>query len=365
MRILLALATKDLRLLARNRGALFFTLAWPILTAVFFGVIFSGVGGGRIAIALVDEDGSDGSRAFAAVLAAQDGLEAQPADRPQAESLVRQGRRAGYVALLPGFGAAEARPLLGAPPRIELGIDPSRKAEAAILQGLLMRVAVSRLQQTPGGWQPLRVEARDVTQERRRPRNAFQVTFPQGILWGILGCAASFGIGLVSERTQGTLARLLMAPLSRAQVLAGRALASFLGMLGVEVLLFLLGRVFFDVRPGSYPLLVLAGLATAVAFVGITLLLATLGSNEQTVSGATWAAVLVMSMLGGGMVPLSVMPPWLASLSHLSPVKWGILALEGALWRGFGLAEMALPCGILLGIGIASFALGARAFRRW
>ena len=66
-----------------------------------------------------------------------------------------------------------------------------------------------------------------------------------------------------------------------------------------------------------------------------------------------------MSMLGGGMVPLFVMPPWMATASNASPVKWAVLAFEGALWRGFGLAEMALPCAILLAVG-APFALGAR-----
>ena len=57
------------------------------------------------------------------------------------------------------------------------------------------------------------------------------------------------------------------------------------------------------------------------------------------------------------------MPPWMQTLSNVSPVKWAILALEGAIWRGFSLGEMALPCGILLGVGVVFFAGGVRAFR--
>ena len=45
-------------------------------------------------------------------------------------------------------------------------------------------------------------------------------------------------------------------------------------------------------------------------------------------------------------------------------MKWGILALEGALWRGFSLYEMLLPCGILIGVGVVGFAIGARVFAR-
>jgi ABC-2 type transport system permease protein len=43
-------------------------------------------------------------------------------------------------------------------------------------------------------------------------------------------------------------------------------------------------------------------------------------------------------------------------VSHFIPVKWGILALEGAIWRGFDLADMLPPCGILLSIGVLSSA---------
>jgi ABC-2 type transport system permease protein len=75
MRAVLALALKDLRLLTRHRGDFFFVAAWPIVLAVLFGVIFAAPPEGRspLGVALVDEDGSDGSRAFAARLAGRAG----------------------------------------------------------------------------------------------------------------------------------------------------------------------------------------------------------------------------------------------------------------------------------------------------
>ena len=47
-------------------------------------------------------------------------------------------------------------------------------------------------------------------------------------------------------------------------------------------------------------------------------------------------------------VPLFAMPSWMAQAGNVSPVKWAVIALEGAVWRGFSLAEMALPLGIPL-----------------
>ncbi len=52
------------------------------------------------------------------------------------------------------------------------------------------------------------------------------------------------------------------------------------------------------------------------------------------------------------------------TISHFSPVKWGILALEGAIWRGFSPADMLLPCGVLLALGAVTFVAGAAILSR-
>ena len=91
--------------------------------------------------------------------------------------------------------------------------------------------------------------------------------------------------------------------------------------------------------------------------------LSVVADTEQSASGAAWATLLVFALLGGGMVPLFVMPGWMLTASGVSPARWAILAFEGALWRGFSPAEMGLPLGVLLAIGAAGLALGTRLFR--
>jgi ABC-2 type transport system permease protein len=58
------------------------------------------------------------------------------------------------------------------------------------------------------------------------------------------------------------------------------------------------------------------------------------------------------------------MPTWMQRISHFSPVKWGIFAMEGAIWRNFSVGEMLVPCGILLALGAAFFGLGVLMLRR-
>ncbi|MCU0255801.1 MAG: ABC transporter permease [Vicinamibacterales bacterium] len=384
---MLALAHKDLTLLVRNKGHLFFSFGWPLIIAFFFGLLFAGPpeGASRLAVALVDEDASDASQALAARLTAAEALTVTPMSREDALAAVRRGRQVAAVIVPPGFGAASQRMFYGEPAQIALAVDPSRRAEASMLEGMLMgavmqgferlftdatytRRAVDQAMealetsrepvpgrpdlerflgalrafvdspaasapQAPGAtgqaWTPVTITKTDVSVRRAGPANAFMVTFPQGVLWGVIGCAFGFAMSLVTERTRGTLVRLRVAPLTRAHVLGGKALACFTAILAVEVLLFGIAALALDVIPTSLPLLALAGVSLAIGFVGIMMLISVIGETEQTVGGLAWAILLPMAMFGGGMVPLFVMPGWMQAVSNVSPVKWGILALEG------------------------------------
>lgn len=410
MKPIVALAIKDIRLLFRNRGRIFFTFIWPIIVTVLFGFAFGGGGNGsgKVKVALVDEDQTEASRAFATSLA--DSFELAPMARPNAENAVRRGQQTGYIVLPKGFGEAADRMFYGEPKQVEVGVDPARRAEAGMIEGLLMKHAAEDMQHlftddtasvrmidkalgdlqgsgdqgAPVGkflgelktfvslpreqgrgqtqWQPLKVISKPIARERTGPENSFEITLPQGIIWGLIGCMMSFGISLVTERTRGTFVRLRMAPLTKAQLLGGKALACFLSIMLVQAILFGIAWN-FGVRPSSMPLLLMAGISAAVCFVGFMMLVAGLGRTEETASGAAWAILMPLSMFGGAMVPTFVMPAWMQSIGIISPVRWAMLAIEGGVWRNFSLAEMAAPCALLVAVGLACFALGTRALK--
>jgi ABC-2 type transport system permease protein len=409
----LALAVKDLRVLPRVKAGLFFTFVWPIVVTVLFGYAFGGPASGqqsKVRIAVVDDDNTAASREFLKRI--EESFELTAMSRAEAETAVRRGQRTGFIVIKRGFSDASARMFYGNSREVEVGIDPSRRAEAAMIEGLLSKhaavdmqrmftdakassamvdKALGEMQGAPpdvvaptqrflgelkmfmnagaagaagatGAWEPLKISKTDVARVWEGPRNTFDITFPQGVIWGLIGCVMTFGISLVIERTHGTLVRLRMAPLTRAQILGGKALACFVSMMIVETLL--LGvALAFGVRPSSYAILALAGVSSAVCFVGFMMLIASLGKTEQGASGAASALMMPLAMLGGAMVPQFVMPQWMQTIGMISPVRWSLMAIEGGVWRNFSLAEMALPCGILVSVGIACFALGTRGLR--
>lgn len=436
------LALKDLKLLYRDKAGLFFTFGFPLVFSIFFGIIFAGIGEGssKMRIVVVDEDRTDGSRAFVTLLAESEEFDVEEADRATAADLVRRGKRVAYVALPKGFGEARERMLWGAVPRVETGIDPSRKAESGMLRGVLtkygfegmtaafpdtapMRVHVAAarkelqgesgdetaapgasatllndmdmfldqldtfLTALPGApdgaeqgglangadedgnrafgaFAPIRIESVPIARERATPMNPYAVSFPQGIIWGVLGCAATFGLSLVTERTRGTMVRLRSAPITRVHILAGKAGACFTATVALTTALLAVAYFFFSVRPDSMIKLAIAVLSIALCFVGIMMFLSVLGKTEQAAGGIGWAVLMGMAMIGGGMVPVFIMPKWLQNISDVSPVRWSILVMEGGIWRGFTFGELLPWCGLLVGTGIVAFAAGVVVFRR-
>ena len=422
MNAIVTLALKDLRLLSRDWFGLFWIFAFPLMFGLFFGAIFSGMGSSKasaLRVALIDEDQTDGSRAFADRLRQSPALKLEPADKQEAQKQVLAGKLVAYIVLKKGLGNASAF-AAGSDALVEVGIDPSRKAEKEMIRGVLLEASFAGMQDLfdkpekaagqmtklrrqvadakdlpedrrktilkfyddmevflkdvnagaapagkgPRGFQPLQIDVKEVTADNRGPRSAFEITFPSSILWGIMGCVTTFAISLVVERIQGTLQRLRIAPVTRAQILAGKGLACFLASSAVAVVLLAIGRLVLGVRLEDPLQLLMAILATSLCFVGIMMLVSTLGQTEAAVAGAGWGILMPLAMIGGAMVPLFVMPEWMQNLASISPIKWGILALEGAIWRGYSPADMLLPCGILSGVGVVCYALGVANLAR-
>jgi ABC-2 type transport system permease protein len=425
MGAIISIARKDLTLLLRDKTGMIFVIGVPLLFACFFGGMYGGdEGGGGIAVALIDEDQSETSRALVDALIADEAIGVTEMTEAEAIEAVRHGDQAAMVIIREGYRARLGSFMSGEAPEIQLTVDPSRRAEAGMLEGIITRRAMEGLvglfqdpdrfrpqldtireqieadesmtltrrivlrsffsqlnilleeitvqSDTEGeegeagessGWMPIQITSAPLETESNGPENPYDVSFPQGIVWGLIAVVMAFSTSLVNERTLGTLVRLRMAPISMAHVLMGKATACFVMCASMMVLLLLFGGLVFEITPHSWQLLILAMISVSVCFTGLMILFSTFGKTERTCGNIGWTLMMIMAMTGGGMIPVFFMPGWLVSASHFSPVRWAVLAIEGGLWRGFSPAEMLMPCVVLLVIGAVSFGLGIKVFK--
>jgi ABC-2 type transport system permease protein len=174
----------------------------------------------------------------------------------------------------------------------------------------------------------------------------------------LLYSAMQSGMSLIDERQSGVLDRVLGGAASTLTVLTGKFI--FLVLQGViqACLIFGLAALLYNVEIWShlgYWSMITVAAASAAA--GIGLLLGTLCRTRQQAQTLSNFVVLVLSAVGGSMVPRFFLPPWLQQLGWFSPNTWVVEAYHGLLWRD-ATAETLLP---LVGLMLSAALLTAAA----
>jgi ABC-2 type transport system permease protein len=193
--------------------------------------------------------------------------------------------------------------------------------------------------------------------------NGFQQSIPgigtMYVLFAVFPAISAF----LEERRGWTFQRLLVMPVSRMQVLGGKLLARFLlGMIQYGVL-FGFGLL-LGIRYGDNPLgIVLVMVAYTLCVVALTLLIMTFVRSEGQGRAIALFLTLTLAPLGGAWWPLDIVPNWMRTVGHLSPVAWAMDAFSSLIFFGGGLRAIAVPVLVLLVAASVLFAAGVARFK--
>jgi ABC-2 type transport system permease protein len=175
---------------------------------------------------------------------------------------------------------------------------------------------------------------------------------------------AQFGVlSIYDEKKQGTLDRILAAPVARASILVGKLLGSFaIVTLQLSLLMLALTLIasIMEATPqfiwGPYPLLVLLTvLVIALSVSGIAVFIVGVARTAEQVNIVGPVLYSSMGALGGAFgfqIPV---------INQLSPIFWGTNALVKLT---SGNLDIGLNLLILLVQGAVMFVIGSRLFAR-
>lgn len=377
MRAALVILQKDLRQRLRDRSALLVAIVVPLVLASIFGLIFHNAIGGRVTFTfgLVDQDRGPAAQAFATDALAP--LQRRGLLTVRHEPTVAAGRSAANenkvsatFVLPPGFSAAVGHGH-GARLRVLGSVDASIGTQVAqsIAQSYADYINTSRIAAAAAGGAVsgnarrtaprVPISIADVsTRSRLLDAGTF---YAAGMAVFFLFFTVQFGISsILEERRDGTLARMLVAPIHRHAVLIGKLLTSLtLGLVSMSVLAvathFLLAARWGNVL--GVGLLIAAGVLAATCVMALVATLAR--TPDQAQSWQTMVA-LILGMLGGTFFPVAQAGGLLATLSLATPQAWFLRGLEN-LSGGAGAGAVLGPVAAILAFAAIT---GSLAFAR-
>jgi ABC-2 type transport system permease protein len=196
----------------------------------------------------------------------------------------------------------------------------------------------------------------------RRP-TATEQNVPAYTIFGVFFIVLTLASSFLREKQDGTFQRILAAPLSKTALLIGKLLPYYLVNLIQIGLMFAVGVILFDMKPGYLPALIVVSMALAAAANGLGLFVAALGKTEAQVNSLSVLFAITLAALGGMMVPAFIMPGFMKTLSLFTPHAWALAGYHDVIIRGLGLKEVLPETGVLLGFASLFFAGALWRFR--
>ena len=194
--------------------------------------------------------------------------------------------------------------------------------------------------------------------------------YKQYLVPGVLIMTAFFssgwnGMSTIEDLDRGVTDRLLVTPVKRLPLIAGRVgqnlVQVLIQSLVIVAMALAIGVSFDGGVAGVVVLILIAGLI-GTAFAALSNALALVARKEESLIGAVTFLQLPLVFLSTAFMQESLMPSWIQTVAHYNPVNWAIVAGREAVSASVDWAQVAGYVGLLAGFAGLCLLLATRAF---
>lgn len=363
-----------IRVILSDRMFIAAMLIIPIILALIMGYAQREEKLGYIPMAVVDEDGSTLSKTLVSRISQKEGLKVLPANKEEADELLKNEKAEVAVFILEGFEAyVESGKTHGI---LEIVRSPSTVSGEVIKEIVAAEVVrltasefaydwVSRRYQEYGVESKVsRQEIRDHVESYWKPVPPMTIAYEEikgdsvsmedvsipshaaasaGVLVLFVMLTLIFGSGWIcEERSNGTLNRIFSSPGALLPVFMGNTLALFVLGLFQTLLFVAIQRIFFGVimLEGFYSWLVMASYILCAA--AVSMLMSSLFKTAAQLQAVAPVFSIITGLMGGCLWNLGGIPRELQPISRLTPQGWALTAIT-ALYASPDQSGYALP----------------------
>ena len=381
LRRYLALATKEVQQLRRNRGLLVQLMIPPTIVLVIFGYALNPkVRGLRLGV--VDESLTIQSRELVDALTqnvnfnvAKQFLRAQ-----DAEDALKRLKLDLFMVIPTDFARSLDR---GETAHVQVVIDAVDANTAQIAEGYLQR-ALDEYNASGGV-----IRVADINPKRTLNRAAHPAPPPgapdvqsayiynPGLVtaWhyvtGVMSIIMFINASLVAsalavkEKETGTIEQLLMTPAQTGEMLLAKTSPVFVLMMIVLFVALAVGRLVFGVPVrGALWLFTLAGACASLAGIGIGVLVSTISKTQQQAQLLTFFVNPPITLFSGATSPIENMPEIFQKISYIDPLRYLVTIVRGVTLKDAPWSALWPNLAVLAGFAVVLFSISAWRFRK-
>ena len=372
----------SLKRVLRDRTALFFIVALPVLIILVIGTVTSSFAGFRVAVVDLDRSGLSG-RLVSAVTEEQT-IDVTIAGAEKATKALRRSELDAVIVIPDGYerelsaSGTSTVTILG-----ERTNESQRAARTALesiiaTEGALLQ-AGQFMEATAGGDLTSRlamVEA--VNQEldgvavEVSTVDAVSTSLPAGYTYSaptmlvlfVFITSLAAGAAIIQSRDLRLYERMRAGPVGSAAIIEGETLAYFALAMLQSILIVAVGAVFFGVGWGSVWSSAALVAVWALVGTGAGMLSGTLFRTPEQAGSIGPAIGIALGMLGGCMWPLEIVPPVMRTIGHVVPHGWAVDAWTQVIGEGVGVGGIATELVVLAVYAATMIAAATLRLRR-
>lgn len=406
---MIEIALKDLKVFFRDIKAVLLSFLLPIGLITLFGLTFGGIQKrsetqNQTAILVSDLDSTGTTRDVIAKIDSLDEISVTTIGFNKGKDQIMNGDRLAMLVFYKGFADSIAN---GKPEPMELFYDEARKMEAGLIQYALIsnlmkilgpttikkkilssiqtkypdldndmmsqiegdiseQFAPAKAENDTGGAMDKMAGLTVTGLARKESVNwALIQSFAGTAVMMLLFSVTAIGSSLLSEREDGTLKRLMYSPVSPIHIMFGKVLfALVISVIQLSVMIVFTWAVLgMDLGYNLFYLMMVV-VATAFACSGFGIFIAAISTSRKQAEGMATIVILLMSAIGGSMIPIFFMPAFMQKIAAISLNYWAIQGFFDVLGREVPFGQVFLKVGILIGIGATMMAISASLFKR-
>lgn len=362
MNPIIGIAVKDIKTFFRERGTIFWTIAFPVLIMLLFTAIFGREIPFNANIGIVNKDGTPYSESIITGL--------------NSTGLFTIKNFSDEVEALKELNATNVRAVLTIPQNfttdlyfqnatVSLVMDGSNPDVARLIRDGV-RTFFTQYYKTynENYTEPITINTETVLGQ--------EIGYKENIVPGMLCYPLLFSSMVVStgaivyEREKGTLKKIRVSPIRPINMLFGKTLAAlFQTAISILIMVVLAMVLLAPKLNWNFTLLTPIMFLGSMSGIALGLIISCIGRSPQEASNAATTIAVVLQFFIGMYFPIEYLPTYMQQIGRIIPMTYAAQAIRDVMVRNATLNDIMLPITTLIISTIILYTIGVMLYKRW